>query len=189
MTTHNPFPPSGILPSYFYYGFLIDTMETPKTRKRTRSSSRSSHSSVAALPAGEIEMDFHTWPEYYRKNILQSKKDDFSVFYYMTGDTIVQADRNYVAQVMMFYARRKKSDSCPNAGAVVLRGDVLGLTTNRAADDPVEVVFKTPKHINAMFRYFHDTRLNYNSIVVHISVDNSPFFAVTYSSIRCVRKE
>jgi hypothetical protein len=43
----------------------------------------------------------------------------------MSGDNIVQADRDYVAQVMVFYARRgKKDNSCTLSSSVVPRGEI-----------------------------------------------------------------
>jgi hypothetical protein len=60
----------------------------------------------------------------------------------------------------------------------VLRGEVQGVTNNLAANNPLDVIFKTPKHINAMYNYLQLTRAEHNNVVVHIKVDDSPFFDV-----------
>jgi hypothetical protein len=79
---------------------------------------------------------------------------------------------------MAFYARRGKRDICPPTAAVTLRPEIQGVTNNLQPNNPLEVIFKTPKHINAMYKYLQDTRANHHNIVVHIKVDNSPFFEV-----------
>lgn len=146
-------------------------METPTSTSRKRK----------LVSPDDVTTDLENpWMEFYRNNLQKSKQDDFVVAYYVTGQNLTQADRDYVAQVMCFYLRRTKRDSCPNSAAVtpLLPGDVQGLTTNRAANNAFELVFKTPKHINAMYKYLSDTRAQHNDIVVHFSVDGSPFFAV-----------
>lgn len=105
-----------------------------------------------------------------------SHGDVCSVYYYMSGDDVVQEDRDYVAQVMAFFAIRGKRDNCPPADAVVLEEDLQGVTNNRDAENPIEVNFRTFKHVNAMYKHMQDTRANHHNIVVHVKIDDSPYY-------------
>eukprot|EP01033_Poteriospumella_lacustris_P010150 gene10150-7239_t len=88
---------------------------------------------------------------------------DFSVCYYMSGDNVVQADRDHVAQVMNYYARRAKREICPPVQAVVLRNAIQGVTNNLSAADPIEIIFKAHKLINAMYKHLQESRGDHNN--------------------------
>lgn len=148
-------------------------MTTPRRkRKRTTEKSPTSIAQWSTDESGE------SWSTFYKERLVRSSSDDFTISYYMTGDNIVQADRDYVAQVMTFYARRGKRDNCPAVADVVLRGEVQGVSNNLEPNNSLDVVFKSPKHINAMFKYLQLTRAEHNNIVVHVKVDDSPYFSV-----------
>jgi hypothetical protein len=147
---------------------------TTSSRKRKKTTEKLSTSITEAL----TNEPNTTWSMFYKERLIKSSSDDFTISYYMSGDNIVQADRDYVAQVMTFYARRGKRDNCPPVDGVVLRGEVQGVTNNLASNNPLDVIFKTPKHINAMYNYLQLTRAEHNNVVVHIKVDDSPFFDV-----------
>eukprot|EP01033_Poteriospumella_lacustris_P019747 gene19747-14346_t len=115
------------------------------------------------------------WSTFYEQHLANSSAKDFSVCYYMSGNNVVQADRDHVAQVMNYYARRAKREKCPPVQAVVLR---KGVTNNLSAADPIEIIFKAPKHINAMYKHLQESRGDHNNIVVHINIDGSPYFDI-----------
>lgn len=103
---------------------------------------------------------------------------DLLVGYYMSGDNVVQADRDYVAQVMSYYSIKEKRESCPSVQEVVLRNEIQGVTNNLSAENPIEVIFRTAKHLHSMYKHLQDTRADHNNIVVHVKVDDSQFFQV-----------
>ena len=109
-----------------------------------------------------------------------SHKGDVMVSYFMTGDSITQADRDHVAQAMAFFSTRGKRHRCLSKAEVLaaLQNDILGTSTNRNAHNPIAVLFKSSKQINAMYHFLQQTRGDFHGIVVYISVDDSPFFAV-----------
>ena len=136
-------------------------MAEVNNRKRKRISPTSPESSTPTTPIEE-------WSTFYEQHLANSSAKDFSVCYYMSGDNVVQDDRDHVAQVMNYYARRAKREICPPVQAVVLRSAIQGVTNNLSAADPIEIIFKAPKHINAMFKHLRESRGNHNNIVVHI---------------------
>jgi hypothetical protein len=54
---------------------------------------------------------------------------------------------------------------------------IQGPTTNRDETNPITVVFKTAKHINALYAYLKHTLPQFGD-VVHFSVDGSPFLSI-----------
>ena len=98
----------------------------------------------------------------------------------MSGNNIIQTDRDHVAQVMEYYCTRTKRDQCPVVATVTasLSNDLQGATTNRNAIHPLRVLFKTAKQLNAMYIFLQRTRSEFHDIIVHISVDGSPYFEI-----------
>lgn len=163
-------PPSKLSPPKMEKDSSVPHSSIP-TRKSPRLQKDSSPSSI---DSGE------NWAEFYNTYLKSSKRDDFTLLYFMTGDNITQDDRSHVAQAMEFYCTRTKRDNSPPAAIVTagLSADIVGVTTNRNTNHPVKQLFKTAKQLNAMYFYLQETRANFNNIVVHISVDGSPYFQV-----------
>lgn len=93
---------------------------------------------------------------------------------------IVQANRDYVARVMDYFASLPKRAKCPPAAAITASfpNDIQGLTTNRTAETAVRVIFKTAKHIISMCNFVEETRLTQNNIILRISMDGSSFHSI-----------
>ena len=115
---------------------------------------------------------------------LSNARDDYTVSYFVTdppgAPAVTQADRDYIERVMAYFSRRGKRLSCPATATVTaeLPMDVQGLTTNRTANNPLDFIFRASKHIRAMCKYISETRIDNNNIVLHISVDGSPFYPI-----------
>lgn len=119
------------------------------------------------------------WEEHYQK-LAKSRKDDFSIKYFFTsgpvGAPVQQADRDFVAQVMEYYAFKTKRDA--EVVAPPLSNDIQGVMNNRDTNTPVRVVFKTAKHINAMYVFLQGSRAAHHDMIVNISVDGSRYFQI-----------
>ena len=55
---------------------------------------------------------------------------------------------------------------------------IQGPTTNRDETNPITVVCKTAKHNNSLYAYLKHTLPQFGDVVVHLSVDGSPFLAI-----------
>lgn len=112
--------------------------------------------------------------------MVKSKKDDFSVKYFFTsgsaGTPIQQADRDFVAQAMEYFAFKSKRD--PIVANPPLSNYVQGVTNNLDENTPVRVVFKTAKHLHEMYLFLHRSRAEHNDMVVYFSVDGSGYLPI-----------
>lgn len=111
---------------------------------------------------------------------ILKRKDDYKVRYYYSGNAHNQGDRDWVAQAATFFNGRTKRQNCPPAATVTaqlplfVQGYTQDLNPNLA---PI-VTFKTMKHIFEFMDYVSTLRNQHNDIVVHISVDDSPFVEI-----------
>lgn len=110
----------------------------------------------------------------------KSKKADFSVQYFFSsasaGASIEQPDRDFVAQAMEYYAYKSMRD--PVVADPKLSNDIQGVRNNRDENTPVRVVFKTAKHLNAMYVFLQHSRAEHHDMIVNISVDGSGYFQI-----------
>lgn len=108
------------------------------------------------------------------------KKDDYKVRYYFSGNLHNQSDRDWVAQAAMFFNGRTKRQNCLAAAIITAQLPlfVQGYTQDLNSDMAPIVTFKTAKHILGFMEYIATVRKQHNNIVVHISVDDSPFLEI-----------
>lgn len=112
------------------------------------------------------------------------RKDDYLVSYYFAPVPLngqrVQADRDFVAQAMSVFAVRTKRDGNLTAlGATQLLDlEIQGVTGDKDAAHPVQLVFKTAKHIWGMAEFLRSQKYLYNNVGIFVSVDKSPFIEV-----------
>lgn len=120
-----------------------------------------------------------TWEDLYEK-LVKSKKVDFSVKYFFTsgpaGTPIQQADRDFVAQAMEYFAFKRKRD--PIVANPPPSNYVQGVTNNLDENNPVREVFKTVKHLHEMYLFLRRSRAEHNDMVVYVSVDGSGYFPI-----------
>lgn len=152
--------------------------KSPRLKKGSPTSvvSLSSTSSLGKRPRNQEE---ETWEGHFER-MKKSRKDDFSIRYYFTsgpqGTPIEQADRDFVARAMEYYAFKSKRD--PLVAVPPLSDDIMGVTNNRDEDHPVREVFKTVKHLNEMYSFLQRSRAAHHDIVVNISIDGSRYFQI-----------
>ncbi len=149
--------------------------QSPLTGKRKSSEKISPYDKI-------LKRTHFGWNEFLKS--LPTSRDDYLVSYYITnsidGPAVTQEDRDYIARAMAYFSHRGKRMNCPASETVTaeLPMDIQGLTTNRAANNPLDDVFRSAKHIHAMCKYINETRGINNNIIINISVDGSPFYPV-----------
>ena len=123
-----------------------------------------------------------TSPDKSWKGIVPTlkQKDDYKVRYYFSGNLHNQGDRNWVAQAATFFNGRTKRQNCLAAAAVTAQLPIFvqGYTQNLNPNIAPIVTFKTTKHLFGFMDYVATVRNQHNNIVVHISVDDSPFLKI-----------
>ena len=157
---------------------MVKEFTTPKKRLTKKTSTRKSPTSISPPKAtAKTTASVKDWKELVP---TLKKKDDYKVRYYLSGNQHNQGDRDWVAQAAAFFNGRTKRQNCPAAAVVTaelplfVQGYIQDLNPNIA---PI-VTFKTTKHIFGLMDYVATVRHQHNNIVVHISVDDSPFLEI-----------
>jgi hypothetical protein len=151
---------------------------TPKLIKKT--TTKKSSTSVSTPKATKTTASVNVikdWKEHFPP---LKNKDDYKVRYYLSGNLHNQGDRDWVAQAATFFNGRTKRQDCPTAETVTAQLPlfVQGYSQNLNPNIAPIVTFKTTKHIFGFMDYVASVRNQHNYIVVHISVDDSPFLEI-----------
>jgi hypothetical protein len=156
---------------------MVKASSTPKKRLTKKSTTKKSPYSVSLPKATKTTTSVKDWENLFP---TLKKKNDYKVRYYLSGNLHNQADRDWVAQAIAFFNGRTKRQNCPAAAIITnqLPLFVQGYTQNLNPDIAPIVTFMTSKHIFGFMEYVASVRNEHNSIVVHVSVDDSPFLEI-----------
>lgn len=150
---------------------------TPKKSLTKKTTTKKSPTSKSPPKATKTAASVKDWKELVP---TLKKKDDYKVRYYFSGNLHNQGDRDWVAQAAAFFNGRTKRQNCPAAAIVTAQLPlfVQGYTQNLNPSIAPIVTFKTAKHIYGFMNYVATFRNQHNNVVVHISVDDSPFLEI-----------